>query len=199
MQFSKLISLPAFLALTQAAPLTERTNSITLAFNGAADASYTLNIPLDGSKVTTNNALSISTLTLTSPASFDVAAYCSFHTVDFPPALVEGPTNTWAVGPPQTIIDVSCRDSATPPPPSSITIELDGAADAKYFLTVPLGGGAVATNNVLSISQVRTSDSYDLTRCTFSTVDFPPALVLIAPGVWNVGPPQTVNTVACPV
>jgi hypothetical protein len=128
--------------------------------------------------LTIDNALSISTLTLTSPASFDVAAHCSFHTVDFPPALVQGPTNTvspaprfsfvflqfnldlspfvseydqltplqWAVGPPQTVIDVSCTDSTTPPPPSSITIELDGAADAKYFLTVPLGGGAVATS-----------------------------------------------------
>ncbi|PQE32272.1 NRPS-like enzyme protein [Rutstroemia sp. NJR-2017a WRK4] len=199
MQFSKLISLSTYLALTLAAPLTERTNSITLAFNGAAGASYTLSIPLDGSKVKTNNALSISTLTLTSPASFDVAAHCTFHTVDYPPALVQGPTNTWAVGPPQTVIDVSCTDSSSPPPPSSITIELDGAADAKYFLTVPLGGGAITTNNALSISQVRTTASYDLTRCTFVTVDYPPALVSIAPGVWNVGPPQTVKTVACPV
>lgn len=65
--------------------------------------------------------------------------------MDYTPALAEGPDNTWAVGPPQTIIDISCTGGGAPWTGHVISIEMDGAADAKYFLSVPLGGGPVAT------------------------------------------------------
>lgn len=107
-----------------------------------------------------------------------------------------------------------------------ISIELDGAADAKYFISVPLGGGPVYTSmyylpslilrsslppcdqsysllpqnslkptqvrtntnnllpidNALSISQVRST--YNIPNCKFDTVDYTPAFVQIASGVW---------------
>ena len=195
MQYSTLVAIFTSLSLTNALPLSSRANTVTLTFNGAAGAHYPLDVPLDGTVTRTNNALSISSITT---SGFNVQNNCKIHAVDVTPALVEGPANTWVVGPPQTIIDISCTEGAAPPRAANdITIELIGAADAKYPINVPLGGGPVATNNALSISQVRSSYG-NIPACTFTTVDHPPALVLIAPGLWNLGPPQTVNSVSCP-
>lgn len=78
------------------------------------------------------------------------------------------------------------------------------------------------TDNALSISQVRST--YNIPNCKFDTVDYTPAFVQIASGVWlvlsflhihllnfktrllmkffsifrNMGPPQTVRSVSCP-
>jgi hypothetical protein len=119
-------------------------------------------------------------------------------TVDSPPpVLVEGPSGTWAVGPPQTVVSISCVGSYPPPPPTYITIEFDGAAGAGYSLSVPLNGVYTPTNNVLSISSV-VSTYPNIPSCTFDTVDVPPALVEGPTGTWVVGPPQTVKGVTCP-
>ncbi|KAG4027213.1 hypothetical protein MFRU_032g00790 [Monilinia fructicola] len=194
MQFTTLISLFTSLTLINSLPLSPPLNTASLTFHGAAGAQYTLNVPLDGTTTPTNNVLSISSI---STSGYDVQQNCKIHAVDYTPALVEGPENTWAVGPPQTILDISCTSGSTPPGPTYISIELDGAADAKYFVSVPLGGGPVNTNNVLSISQVR-STYPNIPSCTFDTVDVPPAFVQIAAGVWNLGPPQTVRSISCP-
>lgn len=147
MMFSSVISLATCLALIQAAPLTARTGSGVIVFHGAADAQYTLTVPLDGTDTPTKNALSISSV---SSDTINVKDQCILKTVDYPPALVEGPKNTWVVGPPQTVTSISCTGgSPPPPPPSSITIEFDGAdpsQGAKYTLTVPLDGKPVTTS-----------------------------------------------------
>ncbi|TGO62348.1 hypothetical protein BCON_0020g00210 [Botryotinia convoluta] len=192
MYFTTIATLIASLTLTSALPLSPPLNTASLTFHGAAGAQYTLSVPLDGSTTSTNNVLSISSI---STDGFDVQKNCKIHAVDYTPTLVQGPPNTWQVGPPQTIIDISCTSGGS----SSgqvISIELDGAADAKYFISVPLGGGPVYTNNALSISQVRST--YNIPNCKFDTVDYPPAFVQIASGVWNMGPPQTVRSVSCP-
>lgn len=151
MIFSNFLSLAACLSLIQAAPLNTREGSGIVVFNGAAGASYTLTVPLDGSTQYTNNALSISSI---SSDTINIASQCTLKTVDFPPALVEGPTNTWVVGPPQTVISIACTGSTPPPPPpNSITIEFDGAnpsQGAKYTLTVPLDGSVQATSKSAS-------------------------------------------------
>lgn len=99
----------------------------------------------------TDNVLSISTI---SSDVVDVANQCSLQTVDYTPALVEGPAHTWAVGPPQTVISIAC--SGTPPPnPGSIDIEFDGAdpdQGAKYSLTVPLDGSVIPTSTLQSLT-----------------------------------------------
>ncbi|ATZ56211.1 hypothetical protein BCIN_13g00600 [Botrytis cinerea B05.10] len=192
MYFTTIATLVASLALTSALPLSPPLNTASLTFHGAAGAQYTLSVPLDGSTTSTNNALSISSI---STDGFDVQNNCRIHAVDYTPALVQGPPNTWQVGPPQTIIDISCTSGGSPSG-QVISIELDGAADAKYFISVPLGGGPVYTNNALSISQVRST--YNIPNCKFDTVDYTPAFVQIASGVWNMGPPQTVRSVSCP-
>jgi len=194
MQFSQILSLSAFLALTSALPTIKRGGSdiITVVFNGAAGAFYSLNVPLDGSVTPTNNVLSISTITST----YDIADLCTLVTVDYPPALVEGPAGTWAVGPPQTVKSISCVKGGNPAP-TYITIEFDGAADASYSLSVPLNGAYTPTNNVLSISAVKSTYA-NIPSCTFDTVDYPPALVEGPTGTWVVGPPQTVKGVSCP-
>ncbi|KAI9641523.1 hypothetical protein NHQ30_010335 [Ciborinia camelliae] len=194
MQFSTLLALSTSLALTHALPYSPPLETALLTFHGATpDAQYTLSVPLDGSVTTTHNALSISSI---STSGFDVQQNCHIHAVDSTPTLVEGPVNTWVVGPPQTIVDVACTRAADKRGADGLTvvnIELDGAAggagDAKYFVNVPLGGGPVVT--------IR-STYPNIPACTFETVDSPPALVLIAPGVWNLGPPQTVKSVMCP-
>lgn len=159
MQFSNIISLAAGLAVTYAFPTFKRGSpepSVSVTFNGAAGAAYSIIVPLDGCPVPTSmsplpppftskppsdilsidNDLSISTIT----SSFDVGDYCTLVTVDSPPpVLVEGPTGTWAVGPPQTVKSISCTQGSTPPP-TYITIEFDGAAGAGYSLSVPLNG-----------------------------------------------------------
>lgn len=145
MMFSSVISLATCLALIQAAPLTTRIDSGVIVFHGAAGAQYTLTVPLDSSETLTKNVLSISSV---SSDTINVKNQCTLNTVDYPPALVEGPKNTWVVGPPQTVTSISCTGTP-PPPPNSITIEFDGAdpsLGAKYTLTVPLDGSVVATS-----------------------------------------------------
>lgn len=142
MQFSTLLALTS-LTLTSAMPLSPPLQVASLTFYGAADAQYTASVPLDGSVTKTDNPLSISSI---STSGFDVKANCKIHAVDYTPALVEGPDNTWVVGPPQTILDVSCTNGGGDGGQGQwISIELDGAADAKYFLSVQVGGGPVIT------------------------------------------------------
>jgi hypothetical protein len=194
MIFTNLLTLTSLLLTSSTAfPLTPRnppTAVITL--NGAAGASYSVTVYLDGSATLTNNALSISTVT----SNIDVGALCTLGTVDYPPALVEGPPGTWAVGPPQTVRWISCKGSN----PGTITIEFDGAdpdQGAQYTLTVPLDGQYHATNNALSISVLKSSDEKLPTECWFDYVDYQAALVEVATGTWQVGPPQTIKGVKC--
>ncbi|EHK98204.1 hypothetical protein GLAREA_03485 [Glarea lozoyensis ATCC 20868] len=196
MQFSTVFSLTAFVASALALPTgTNPSPYGTIIFKGAANAQYTLSVPLDGSETFTHNALSISSLTST---DINVPAQCTLKTVDYTPALVEGPARTWVVGPPQTVISITCTNGSTPPP-NSITIEFQGAdpsLGAKYFVTVPLNGQVVPTNNVLSISTLVSSYPID-SKCTFTFVDGHAALAKIATDKWAVGPPQTIINVKC--
>ncbi|KUJ10483.1 uncharacterized protein LY89DRAFT_656267 [Mollisia scopiformis] len=198
MMFSNIISLASCLALIHAAPVSPRTTSGVIVFNGAAGASYSLTVPLDGSDQPTNNALSISSV---SSDTIDIGTQCTLYTVDYPPALVEGPTDTWVVGPPQTVTSISCTGgSPPPPPPTSITIAFNGAdptLGATYSLTVPLDGSVVATNNVLSISTLVSTYAALASNCNFVSVDGSAALAPIAANTWAVGPPQTIESVSC--
>jgi hypothetical protein len=214
MQYSTVFGLAAFLSTVAAAPA-PRAATGTIVFKGAADAEYTLTVPLDGtdtptSKLSlfyylkhfinnaTDNVLSISSVT---SSTINVASQCVLHTVDYPPALVEGPANTWVVGPPQTVTSISCTGPYTPPNPplTSISIEFQGAdptLGAKYTVVVPLNGQAVATNNVLSISTL--VSTYPISdKCTFQYIDGSAALAKIAADKWAVGPPQTITSVSC--
>ncbi|KAH9210064.1 hypothetical protein DL95DRAFT_343651 [Leptodontidium sp. 2 PMI_412] len=199
MQLSAVLSLAAGAALTQAAPLQSRTSYADIVFHGAADAAYSLSVPLDGSLTYTYNALSISSVSST---GVNVATQCTLHTVDYPPALVEGPANTWVVGPPQTVISISCTAGSPPPspPPASIVIEFDGADPDKgafYKLNVPLDGSVVPTNNVLSISTLVSDFDALATNCNFVYIDGSAALARLSADRWAVGPPQTIISVAC--
>jgi len=73
-------------------------------FIGAAGANYTVNVKLDGSNITTNNRLSISTIS----SSIDIPYLCTLQTVDYIPAFVERYPGVWAIGPPQTILSIAC-------------------------------------------------------------------------------------------
>jgi hypothetical protein len=211
MKSSSILNLAAYLAFTRAAPTPQAPSTlISVTFNGAAGAAYTISVPLDGSIVDTNNVLSISTIT----SSYDIADFCTLSTVDYPPALVEGPSETWAVGPPQTVNSISCTTGGTPPSVGNIVIDFIGAGgpDAQYTLSIPqdgsynptskflplLGWGSKADcgiDNVLSISTLQSSD--DILGCTFTYVDGSAALVEISSGTWAVGPPQTIEGVSC--
>lgn len=81
--------------------------------------------------------------------------------------------------------------------PPTYILTLKGAADAFYTLAVPADNTFHPTNNVLSISSVSSSNVNVASYCTLQTVDYPPALVQISGGEWNVGPPQSVTAVKC--
>lgn len=201
MQLSNILSVASGLALTHAAPLTGRTSiaGAEIVFHGAADAQYSLTVPLDGTLTYTNNALSISSV---SSSSINIASECVLNTVDYPPALVSGPPGTWTVGPPQTVTSISCTSGYTPPtpPPSSIVIEFQGADPvngAFYDITIPLDGSVVKTNNVLSISTLVSSFDALASNCVFKFVDGSATLARLAADKWAVGPPQTITEVYC--
>jgi len=199
MQFKNVLSLAACVALSQALPTQNlKRNSVDVTFHGATpEAVYTISVPLDAGPVATNNVLSISSVT----SSYDVGKFCTLHTVDYPPALVEGPAGTWVVGPPQTVIDIACSSGggSTPPTPDVVEIEFDGADPvngAKYSLSVPLDGSVVTTGNVLSISAIVTT-YVDLPYCTIAGIDGTPALSKIGENTWAAGPPQTIVSIQC--
>ncbi|KAG9241781.1 hypothetical protein BJ878DRAFT_210935 [Calycina marina] len=190
MQFTNILSLVACLAFTSALPAPSNFYDVT--FHGAASAEYTIKVLADGRTINTGNALSISSIS----SSLDVEKYCTLRTVDYPPTLVEGPSGTWQVGPPQTVLSIACNKPVEPPSPVTVDIEFNGAADAKYSLNVPLDGTVVPTNNELSISTIFTTFA-GLPNCNIKYVDFPAALVLISANIWAVGPPQTVLSIQC--
>ncbi|KAH8597705.1 hypothetical protein B0O99DRAFT_507606 [Bisporella sp. PMI_857] len=193
MQISNILSVAAFFAFVHSLPTEKRTVAVDVTFYGAADAKYTLSVPLDGSAVLTNNVLSISRVS----SSINVAKQCTLKTVDYPPALVEGPPGSWQVGPPQTVTSIACTSAnGQSLPVPTVSIQFNGAADAKYSLTVPLNGDLIPTNNVLSISTIVTT-YVDLPYCNIQYVDGKAALVKIAPDTWAVGPPQTIKSIQC--
>jgi len=100
------------------------------------------------SNISSDNVLSISSVTST----FDVGDLCTLNTIDYPPALVEGPPGTWVVGPPQEVVTISCTNGVTPPPPNTITVQFNGANPQDgvfYTLTVPLDGTVIPTSKSL--------------------------------------------------
>jgi hypothetical protein len=210
MYFSTIVGAAASLALVSAVPLSKRYDSYNIHFNGAAGASYTVSVPFDGNSHPTNNVLSISSVSVDPGVTVDISTQCVLTTVDVPPALVAQGGGVWTVGPPQTVTSISCTEGNSPPPtpPSYITIEFDGADPtngAYYTIDVPLDGVQHDTNNVLSISAVvETFGSLDLSvNCDFIGVDSntaPAAAPVLAPAGasrWQVGPPQTILSVAC--
>ncbi|CAG8982568.1 hypothetical protein HYALB_00007284 [Hymenoscyphus albidus] len=202
MQYSSILSIVALVSTVVAAPapIPEPSKYATVIFHGAAGAQYSVVVPLDGAETPTNNVLSISSV---SSDIVNVKEQCVLKTVDQPPVLVAQGAGTWTVGPPQTVKTISCKGKDVNPPiiiPSSISIEFDGAdptLGAKYTVNVPLNGVQVPTNNALSISTLVSTFDALPSKCTFDYVDRPAALVLIAPGKWSVGPPQTIKAVSC--
>ncbi|KAI9054630.1 hypothetical protein LZ554_001783 [Drepanopeziza brunnea f. sp. 'monogermtubi'] len=212
MQLTTILRLASGLAaaaLTQATPLTPRLSLLPTAeitFHGAADAQYTLTVPLTGSPIYTYNPLSISSI---SSPSINIATNCVLSTPDYPPALVAGAPGTWILGPPQTVISLSCSISGgnsrryLPPPPqptARILIEFQGAdpdQGAFYSVVVPLDGTVVPTNNVLSVSTLVAGFDALATNCVFGYADGEAALARVAVDRWAVGPPQGIVEVSC--
>lgn len=210
MYFSTIFGLAASLALVNAAP-TKRYDTVDITFNGAAGAAYTVAVPFDGQSHDTNNVLSISSVSVPSDCDIDISLQCTLTTVDVPAALVSQGAGVWTVGPPQTVLSICCTESVSTPPPSSpsyVTIEFDGADPSQgssFSLNIPLDGAAHNVNNALSISAVvETYGSIDLsTNCKFVGVNSntaPAAAPVLSPAGnnrWQVGPPQTILSVAC--
>ncbi|KUI63761.1 hypothetical protein VM1G_10484 [Cytospora mali] len=96
-----IILFSALMGLTSAAPAVEsRQFEAVITFTGAA-ASYTLDVPTDGSVFYTNNDLSIDTI------SSEGGATCGFFGADGATATIVG-AGTATVAPPQPIVSGSC-------------------------------------------------------------------------------------------
>ncbi|ROW01206.1 hypothetical protein VSDG_02714 [Cytospora chrysosperma] len=102
MKYTQAVTLLSALAgLTSAAPATEsRQFKAVITFTGAA-ASYTLDVPTDGSVFYTNNDLAVDTI------SSEGGATCGFFGVDGATVTIVG-AHTATVGPPQAIVSGSC-------------------------------------------------------------------------------------------
>ena len=207
MHFSTICGLAASLALVSAAP-TKRYDTVDFTFNGAGDAAYTISIPFDGQSHDTDNILSISSVSVPSDCAIDISAQCTLTTVDVDATLVAQGPGVWTIGPPSIVISsILCTETISTPP-SYVTIEFDGAdpsEGASFSLNIPLDGAAHNVNNALSISAVvETYGSIDLsTNCEFVGVNSntapaaAPVLSAAGSGRWQVGPPQTILSVAC--
>lgn len=172
MQLTNILSLAGLITLTSAAPTACGTNGCVggvIVFHGAAGAQYSLTVPLDGqdhatSKISSrsgisslkqftympvDNVLSISSV---SSDTIDVGKQCTLHTVDYTPALVEGPSHTWAVGPPQQVLSINCGGGQAVDPTTYIDIEFQGAdpdKGAKYSVHIPLTGAVIPTSKYI--------------------------------------------------
>jgi len=160
MRFSNILRTAVCLSLASALPAPGGSNApvVSVTLIGAAGAQYSIIVPLNNIPVSTSkcqphsnshsyltkysdNALSISQVS----SSFDIKDQCTLETVDYPPALVEISPGLWNVGPPQTVTSIACSDTT---PPQRIGVEFDGAAGAKYTLSVPLDGEVIPTSNL---------------------------------------------------
>ncbi|KAK2614600.1 hypothetical protein N8I77_001409 [Diaporthe amygdali] len=103
MKYFQAISIFAALSgLTSAAPAAEsRQFKAVVTFTGAA-ASYTLQVPTDGSLFQTNNDLAVDLI------SSQGGATCSFFGIDGASVTIVG-ANSATVAPPQAIESGSCR------------------------------------------------------------------------------------------
>ncbi|KAI1435439.1 hypothetical protein GGR50DRAFT_694140 [Xylaria sp. CBS 124048] len=84
--------------------------SVQMVFTGAT-ASYTLQIPTDGSVVPTNNDLSIDTI---DSNNFDAFHHCTFVTAHNGQLVFQDGSDgvqTITVGPPQPVNSVSCQSA----------------------------------------------------------------------------------------
>ncbi|PMD47196.1 hypothetical protein L207DRAFT_627891 [Hyaloscypha variabilis F] len=208
MYLSTICSLAASLAFVSAAP-TKRYDTVDFTFNGAGDAAYTISVPFDGQSHDTDNIISISSVSVPSDCAIDISAQCTLTTVDVDATLVAQGPGVWTIGPPSIVISsILCTETISTPPPSYVTIEFDGAnpsEGASFSLNIPLDGAAHNVNNALSISAVvETYGSIDLsTNCEFVGVNSntapaaAPVLSAAGSGRWQVGPPQTILSVAC--
>ncbi|KAI5918703.1 hypothetical protein F4810DRAFT_558420 [Camillea tinctor] len=115
MKFSQpLILALGLLSESLAHPLDERDVQVAhLTFHGGP-ASYTLDVPADGSVVPTNNDISVNII---DTPDYNAISQCTFNTAG-EKALVSGISPEGVqqiiVGPPQPIISVSCQGSCVP-------------------------------------------------------------------------------------
>ncbi|KAK7924787.1 hypothetical protein PG985_006841 [Apiospora marii] len=106
MQFFTLAATTLFAGLAMAAPAPEadaRSLSATIKFEGAADAAYTITVPVDGQYHETYNSLSISHINVQGANYIS----CTAKGVDGSVTTVRG-GETKDVGPPQTQTKVAC-------------------------------------------------------------------------------------------
>ncbi|KAK7748669.1 hypothetical protein SLS53_000690 [Cytospora paraplurivora] len=102
MKYTQAITLlSVIMGLTSAAPAAEsRQFKAVITFTGAA-ASYTLNVPTDGSVFNTDNDLAVDTITSLGGAT------CGFTGVDGASVTIVGARSA-TVAPPQAIVSGSC-------------------------------------------------------------------------------------------
>ncbi|KAK8095550.1 uncharacterized protein PG998_002177 [Apiospora kogelbergensis] len=106
MQFFTFAATTLFAGLAMAAPAPEADTIIlraTVKFEGAAGASYSRSVPVDGHSQATDNALSISHIYVQAPNYVS----CIAKGVDGSVTTVKG-GQTKDVGPPQTQTSVTC-------------------------------------------------------------------------------------------
>lgn len=98
MQFSTTTLATFFLAGLAAASPAKRTGYVTLEFWAAADNTYTLTVPLDGSETWVDSDLSFTSISSWSP---DADSVCNVYGVDGSDTVLHGSADDVPIGPPQ--------------------------------------------------------------------------------------------------
>ncbi|KAK4938008.1 hypothetical protein LTR10_021497 [Elasticomyces elasticus] len=94
--------LPVLSTLVSAGPIAARTSNVSVTFIGAADAQYTLDIPVSSTWTPTNNVLSISHI------HTSAGGPCVFFGIDGAVFVAPAEGGYGDVGPPQTIVGGIC-------------------------------------------------------------------------------------------
>lgn len=98
MQFSTTTLATFLLAGLAAASPAKRGGYVTLEFWAAADNTYTLTVPLDGSHVAVGSDLSFTSISSWSP---DAHSVCNVFGVDGSDTVLDGSVDDVPIGPPQ--------------------------------------------------------------------------------------------------
>ncbi|EKD16345.1 uncharacterized protein L3040_008444 [Drepanopeziza brunnea f. sp. 'multigermtubi'] len=92
--------------------------------------------------------------------------------------------------------DSSAEDGSVSSPKGVAKVTFYGTAGPGYSISVPLDGTSTQTNDALPITYVSCETVNLKEECILDTVENPPALVALSPGMWMVVPPQTVTSIS---
>lgn len=96
-----------FAGLVAASPAAKRTDYVTLTFWAAADNTFTVSVPADGSETSIGSDLSFTSI---SSSSYGKDVVCHAYGVDGSDTVLYGSQSDVPIGPPQVQVYATCEE-----------------------------------------------------------------------------------------